>query len=59
VITVAGQPARKGYQAVPAVSAEFYELANQLFAALEPCRIAMSAIPRYEEARTKNADSTD
>jgi len=54
------KPARKGYQAVPAVSAEFYELANQLFAALEPCKkVSRFALPRYKAARTKNADSTD
>jgi hypothetical protein len=54
------KPARKGFPAVPAVSAEFYELANHLFAALEPCRrVSMFAIPRQRAARTKNADCAD
>ena len=53
------KPARKGDQAVSAVSADFYELANQLFAALKHCKIAKSALRRYEEARTKNADCGD
>jgi hypothetical protein len=53
------KPARKGCQAVSAVSADFYKLADQLFAALEPCKIAKSALRRYKEARTKNADCAD
>jgi hypothetical protein len=51
------KPARRGSPDIPAVSAEFYELANQLFAALEPCRkVFMFSLPRYEAAREKNAD---
>ncbi|MCA3274660.1 MAG: hypothetical protein ING26_03970 [Roseomonas sp.] len=54
------KPARKGCQAVPAVSGEFYELANQLSAALAPCKkVSMFALPRYKAARTKNADCGD
>jgi hypothetical protein len=54
------KPARKGHEAVPAVSAEFYELANQLFAALAPCRkVSTGALPRYEATRTKNAGCGD
>ena len=42
------KPARVGYPDVPAVAADLYDLANELFAARNPClNASMFAIPRY------------
>jgi hypothetical protein len=42
------KPARVGHPAVPAVSADLYDLANELFAASVPCmKASMFTIPRY------------
>jgi hypothetical protein len=42
------KPARAGYPEIPARSADLYDLANELFAARNPClNAAMFAIPRY------------
>ncbi len=46
------KPARSGYPEVPAVSADLYDLANELFAARGPCMNAsMFAIPRYASSQ--------
>ena len=42
------KPARAGYPEVPAVSADLYDLAKELFEARNPClNASMFAIPRY------------
>jgi hypothetical protein len=47
------KPARVGYPEIPAVSADLYDLANQLLAARDPClRASRFAIPRYALRRS-------
>lgn len=47
--------ARAGYPEVPAVSADLYDLANELFQARNPClNASMFAIPRYANGQAGN-----
>jgi len=46
------KPARFGFPEIPAISSDMYELANELFAAKNPClQASMFAIPRFAMAK--------
>lgn len=51
------KPARAGYPEVPAVSADLYDLANELFQARNPClNASMFAIPRYASSQARHGE---
>lgn len=50
------KPARFGFPEIPAKSSDMYELANELFAARNPClQASMFAIPRFAMAKNSMA----
>ena len=53
------KPARFGFPEIPAISSDMYELANELFAARNPClQASMFAIPRFAMANNSMAGTT-